>query len=150
MIGKFENLLQELGKVFNLELATDKKNACSIQIHPHLVIQLQPDETQDNLWIFCKLAETPSGKFRENILKEALKSNALPDPRPGILAYISGTNQLAIFQKYPIEILTGVRLSGLLGAFLELADSYRDAIISGHSAPLSQKPSDLPNPFGML
>lgn len=142
MIGNFESLLSELGKVLHLNLEVDKKNACSIQIHPHLIIQLQPDSSQDNLWIFCKLIETPPGKFRENILKEALKANAKPDPRPGILAYISTTNDLVLFQTYPIGILNGERLGGIVGAFLEMATSWQEAIQSGLSAPLIQQEPD--------
>lgn len=145
MITQFEELLSGLGKVFDLKLHIDKQHACSIQIHPHLVIQLQLDITQEHLWIFSKLIDLPPGKFRENILKEALKANALPDPRVGILSYLATTNQLALFQKYPLNILNGEKLSGFLGAFLEMGNSWREAISSGQSAP----PQTQRNPFGM-
>jgi len=148
MINQFEELLQDLGKVFHLDLHVDRKSACSIQIHPHFIIQLQLDASQENLYIFSKLIDTPPGKFRENILKEALKANALPDPRVGVLGYIAATNQLAIFQKYPLSLLNGNRLSGFLGAFMEMADSWREAIASGQSAPLISQ-NIASNPFGM-
>jgi hypothetical protein len=147
MIGQFEELLQALSKVFAIDLHIDRHNACSIQIQPHLIIQLQLDTSQENLWIFSKLIDTPPGKFRENILKEALKANALPDPRAGTLAYLAATNQLALFQTYPLSILNGERLGGLIGSFLELADSWRKAILSGQSSPPSQETK--PSPFGL-
>src|SRR5690242_9542948 len=93
--------------------------------------------TQESLWIFTKLIEIPPGKFRENILKEALKANALPDPRAAIFAYMAATNHLILFQKYPLEILTGERLAGLIGSFLETADRWKEAIASGQSSPNS-------------
>ncbi len=148
MIGQFEELLHELGSVFHLDLHVDRKNACSIQIHPRLIIQLQLDASQEHLWIFTKIAETPPGKFRENILKETLKANALPDPRPGFFGYIHSLNQLAQFQKYPLKILNGERLGGIIGAFLEMAESWQEAILSGQSAPIEVK-GTASNPFGL-
>lgn len=149
MINQFEELLHDLGKVFHLELHIDRHNACSIQVHPHFVIQLQLDISQENLWIFSKLIDTPPGKFRENILKEALKANALPDPRVGVLSYLAATNQLVIFQKYPLQILNGERLSGFLGAFMEMGESWREAIASGQSAPVTLRQELSSNPFGL-
>lgn len=135
MISPFEELLHELGQVFDLELHVDKQNACSIRVHNRITVQLQLDTSQESLWIFTKVAETPPGKFREEVLKEALKANAFPDPRPGIFAYIFSENQLVQFQKYPLAILNGERLSGILGAFLAFADNWQDAIQRGLSGP---------------
>lgn len=149
MITQFEELLHAIGKIFHLELQIDRQNACSIQVHPHLVIQLQLDISQENLWLFSKLIETPPGKFRENILKEAMKANALPDPRIGVLGYLLPSNQLVLFQKYPLTILNGERLSGFLGAFLEMGESWRDAIASGQSGPPEVRQEIARNPFGM-
>src|SRR5690554_6459151 len=126
MITQFEELLHDLNRFFELNLHVDKHNACSIQIHPELTIQLQLDLTQENLWVFAKLIEVPPGKFRENVLKEALKANALAEPRVGVLCYLGLKNQLALYQKYPLTILNGEKLSGFLGAFLEMANSWRE------------------------
>ncbi len=145
MTDQFEELLQQLGKVFHLALHVDKSHACSLRLHEQITIQLQLDISQENLWIFSKLIEVPPGKFRENIFREALKANALPDPRTGIFAYLANTNHLTLFQKYPLQILTGDRLAGLIGAFLEMADSWTKAIASGQSAP----PTRTTNPFGL-
>lgn len=144
MISQFEELLHELGQMFELELRIDRHNACSLQIHGRITIQLQLDTSQENLWIFSKVIETPPGKFRENILKEALKANARSDPKAGIFGYLSSTNQLILFQKYPLFILNGERLSGCVGAFLEMAESWQEAIANGQSAPLSQRQETTP------
>lgn len=148
MISRFEEILDQLGHVFELKLHVDRQNACSIQITPRLIIQLQLDISQEHLWIFTKIAETPPGKFRENILKETLKANALPDPRAGIFGYILPTNQLAQFQKYPLQILNGEILGGIIGAFLEMAEIWQEAILSGQSAPIEMKQMPT-NPFGL-
>lgn len=135
MTDRFEELLHELGKVFQLELHIDRSHACSIQMSDGLTIQLQLDVSQENLWIFSKLAEIPPGKFRENVFREALKANALPDPRTAIFGYLANTNHLALFQKYPLTILNGDRLAGLIGSFVEMAENWLKALISGKPGP---------------
>lgn len=135
MSSPFETLLKDLGQVFHLGLHTDRLHACTIQIDPHLKIQLQLDASQENLWIFSKLIELPAGKFRENILKNTLKENGQPDPRTAIFGYIAATNELAMFQKYPLNILNGESLSGIIGAFAEMGAHWIDAIANGETSP---------------
>ncbi len=147
MIDRFQELLNELGHVFNLALHIDKHHACSIQVSEHLTVQLQLDSSQENLFLFAKVVEIPPGKFRENVLRETLKANALFDPRIGIFGYLSQTNHLVLFQRYPLEMLNGERLAGLLGAFLEFGDSWRQAISNGQPAP--PNPAVSSRPFGM-
>src|SRR3990167_5179686 len=130
MASQFEELLSQLGPVFHLSLHVDKNQACSIEVHQHLIIQLQPDMAQENLFLFSKIIEIPPGKFRENVLREALKANALPDPRVGIFGYVAATNHLVLFQRYPFTMLTGERLAGLVGAFIEYGDSWHQAVSS--------------------
>lgn len=135
MIGAFEELLEGLGKNLQLTLHVDLANACSIRVKEDLIIQLAPDLSQENLWIFCKVIEIPPGKFLENVLREALKANGLPDPRAGNFGYIGTTGHLVLFQKYLFTVLNADRLSGFIGAFLEMADSWQKAIANGQTAP---------------
>lgn len=145
MTDSFSILIAELGGIFGLSLTPDKYNACSLEIPP-LTIQLELDPTQENLFIFTKIIELPPGKFRENVLAEALKMNALPDPRPGILGYIAATNHVSLHQVYPIKILNGENLAGLFGAFFDMALSWHDSIQRGQSSPSI---TTSPPPFGL-
>ena len=142
MIDRFATLLEELEKFFELSLAPDSFNACSIQIPP-LTIQMEVDESAENLLIFAKIFELPPGKFRENVLREALKANGEKDPRPAVLGYINATNHLAMHQRYPLSVLTGELLYGILGAFLELGESWASALENGN-LPLSSSQNPLP------
>lgn len=145
MTDRFEQLLFQLGPLFGLPLHPDKVGACSIAVNPHLKVQLQLDLSQEKLFFFSKIVEIPPGKFRENVLKEALKSNGLPDPLSGILAYFPITNHLILYQIYPLAILNGERLAALLSSFLEMAESWHQAIKQGQSSPALPRPP----PFGM-
>ena len=146
MTDRFAELLQELGKVFQMSLHPDKLNACSILIPPNPVIMLQLDETQEFLFLFCKVIEISPGKFRENVLCEALKANGQPDPRPGILGYIAMSNMIAVHQKFPASLMNGERLAMLIGSLLEMVNIWKTAIEHGKPGPQSEPPS-LPNPM---
>ena len=127
MSDLFQQLLTELGKIFDLSLHVDHHHACSIQISP-LIVQLQLDSSQEKILLFSKIIELPPGRFRENILLETLKSNALSDPVAGIFGYIASINHLALYQCYPLSILNGERLANFLGGFLEMAIKWHKKI----------------------
>ncbi len=145
MTDRFSELISELGKIFGLSLHPDKYNAVSISIPP-LTIQLELDPTQENLFFFTKVISLPPGKFRENVLAEALKFNNLPDPNQGIFGYIEMTNHLSLHQIYPVGILSGEKVALLFGAFFELASSWQKAIDSGQAGPPQLEKSI---PFGI-
>lgn len=144
MIDAFEDLLSQLGKILHLSLHLDKHHACSIQIREGLVVQLQLDVSQENLTLFSKVTEIPPGKFREEVLKEALKANGQADPRIGVFGYLAPTNHLVLFQRYPLFLLTGERLANLLGAFYEWVALWKEAIEKGQTSPQISAPK----PFG--
>lgn len=141
MIDPFEQILHSLGEQLGLPLHTDKNQACAIQIKHGLIVQLERDPGQERLLIASKIIEIPPGRFRENVLKEALKANALPDPRIGIFAYIAKINQLVLYQYYPFDILTAQRMMGLLGPFIQTAESWRNAIAKGSAGPQTESAS---------
>lgn len=135
MISRFEELLEELSYVFQISLHPDKIGACSLKLSDNLIIQLQLDISQENLFLFSKIIELPPGKFKENVLKEALKWNGFPDPRPGILGYLSRTTHLTLHQSYPITMLKGEELAGIIGGFLDYLKGWYQAIQTGQSSP---------------
>ena len=139
MTDPFNDLLASLGQLFGLTLHADKNNACALQIKKGLVIQLQPDERREKILLASRVVELPPGKFRENVLKEILKANAVVDPFVGIFAYVAKTNSLVLFQQYPIDILNGERLAGLILPFIEVAESWREAILAGNVCPAALK-----------
>jgi hypothetical protein len=135
MIDRFQEILHELGQVFQMTLHPDKTGSCSILIPPHPLVTLQLDETQEFLFIFSKIIEIPLGRFLENVLCEALKANGETDPRPGIFCYVALSRELAIYQKFPAAMITGERLASMIGSLLEAAGSWKVAIEQGRAKP---------------
>lgn len=150
MIDRFAELIQELGDFLQIPLHVDRNGTCTLQVHHKARIQMQVDVSGKKLWMASIAIELPPGKFRENVLKEGLKANHLPDPRPLICGYVGPNNHLAFYQAFPLEVLNGERLAGFFGAFLTETESWIQAIEQGRPAPIVTEP-DLGSsrPFGI-
>ena len=149
MLDRFDELIQGLSKEFDLPLHVDKNHACAIQIRKGLIVQLQSDAAQEKLLITCKIVEVPPGKFRENVLREALKANNSADPIVGIFSFVNQTSHLFLFQNYPFDLLNAERIASLIGPFFETAEKWKKAIESGLPGPPSPPGKIGANPFGL-
>ncbi|MCB1116766.1 MAG: CesT family type III secretion system chaperone [Chlamydiia bacterium] len=133
-MDKFQELLWDLGELIELPLHVDKNHACNLLLDEKLEVQMQMDQHEENLLICAFLADVPPGRFRENVMKDALKVNA--DYHPfGTLAFYEKKNLLILQQHLPVEKLNGEKLSQVLEQFLEEAIEWQQAINSGSSAP---------------
>jgi hypothetical protein len=139
VIDRFEETLRLFGNSLDLPLHIDKNGACAILVQG-IVIQLQPNSTQEKLIVGCKIMEINPGRFRENVLKEALKANALADPRVGIFAYIGSINTLFLFQEYPFDLLvSGERIASLVSPFIKTCADWKQAVQNGQASPLMKR-----------
>lgn len=134
-MDRFEELLKELSPELNLPLHPDRRGACKLKIDGVLEIQLECDAHQENLLIASFICDIPPGKFRENILKDALRANA-PFPSNGTLAYSERNNKLTLFSFLRMETLTGKKLVEFLAVFLDKANNWRIGVETGHTAHL--------------
>jgi hypothetical protein len=145
----FEELIHKLGEELNVPLGVDRHRACAINIHETLTVQIQLDASQEKLLIASFVADLPPGKFRENVLGEALKTNHLEDPRTAILGYLAMTNKLVLYQRYPFVLLDAKKLAEYVAGFIDYAEIWREAISRGQTSPAPIQPSIKPPPFGM-
>src|SRR5688572_26408203 len=100
----YETLLEELGEILKIKLKPDH-NTCLIEFKEGVSIQLELDKQAENLLIVCDLGEIAVGRYRENLLREALKANGLPPPRNGILACSHNGLNVCMFEMLPIKNL---------------------------------------------
>jgi hypothetical protein len=151
MTDPFEILIQQLGQSLSVPLHVDRHLACTLKVHQKLTVQLQMDSAQENLIVASFICELPPGRFRENVLCEALKSNNLPDPRTGILGFLSKTNHLTLHQFYRFASLDSEKLSMVIAGFIDYADLWREAIGLGYSSPspIFENTATPPSPFGL-
>ena len=130
-MDRFDTLLQELGQILGVPLHTDKHFMCAIQVKNRFKVQLQIDSTQEKLLMISKVGEPTAGKFREEVLKHALLANNLPSLRVGNFAYLSISNSLVLYQRYPIDLFNGEKLASQLLPFISLVEKWHDAISLG-------------------
>jgi hypothetical protein len=135
MIDKFENLLQFLSTKLDAPLKLDSNQSCYILFDDSLGIQIELDDTLENLIIFSSITEIPPGKFRENVLLNSLKENN-KYPFLVTFGYLEKTNSLAIFNFLKLSSLDNEQLLSYLQTFVELGFLYKDAISKGNLSTL--------------
>lgn len=133
-MDRFQQLLWDLGELIELPLHIDKNSACKLLLDEKLEVQLEMDSDGEKLLIGAFLGELPPGKFRENVLKDALKVNHLIHPY-STLAFMEKTNTLILYQYLMANELSGETLVEHLNVFIEEAEEWRAAITNGQSAP---------------
>lgn len=130
MMDRYSALLNELGSLIGVPLRPDASRRCKLFVNNQLPVYLEDREQREELLIASLIFEIPPGKFREVVLKEALKENNLPS-RFGCFAFSQRANQLAFFLYAPYKNLDGKKLADLLKVFLEKAFAWRKGIETG-------------------
>lgn len=131
-------LLDELGDIFNTTLYPDTVGSCHILVNKKIPIQIKIDNSGEKLLIGSFLVVLPPGKFKENILFEALRFNYFPI-RVATFGYSTKKNSLTLFHYLPLENINGTKVATYLHVFTDLAFAWKEAIESGKSAPLDFK-----------
>lgn len=131
MKSKFQELLLDLSEKLDLDidLHVDKNRACSI-LFDNVIVQLELDDTSENLIVFSSIAELASGKYREKVLLQALKANNL-FPYIAIFSFFEIDSTLAMHNFLNFNELNADILDSYLTTFVELAQKYKQAIESG-------------------
>ena len=133
-MDRFQELLNELSIQLGTSLHPDKRGACRLKMN-ELHIQLECDPKQENLLVATFICELPPGKLRENILRDALKTNG-PFPKNGTLAYSDRHNKLTLFTYLHLASLTGQKLAEFLFEFLDKANHWRAGVETGQTSQL--------------
>lgn len=133
------DLLEEFGTLLHIKIVPDENNTCVIKTKSGLRVQLEVDRSGQNLLIVSKLPELPpSGGYRENIFREALKANGMPPPRHGTFAFSKKSNSLVIFTLLNLKNLNGDKILAAFTPLLAKAQSWQDAISRGEVPTVSE------------
>jgi hypothetical protein len=145
-MNPFEQLIAALSQSLGISLQTEKGTICKLLIHESLKVQLEYEPSFERILIACFICELPPGKFREDVLKEALKANDSLT-RLGTFGYSEKNNSLAYFL-YVSEKKDANAISEILMRFAETADVWKKAIESGQLYLVTQETrSQFPSPF---
>lgn len=136
----FEDILAGLSPLVGEDLHPDVNNACVLVLNENIKIQLELDITAEFLLMASMIIDLPPGKFRENVLKSALKANNMIDQSPGILAFVVKANKLVLFDRIYTDDLTPEKLLAEITQFFHKAENWKNAIQGGNTAPLGAFP----------
>ncbi len=128
---RFGTLVEELGKVLKIKLSADSNGCCMIRYKSGIEVCLEPTADGRNVMIAIEVCEIPPGRFRENILREALKANGLPLPRKGVFAFSKKKDTLILYDQLLVEELTGEKLMDFLIPIQQKAEMWKAAISNG-------------------
>jgi len=153
MMTPFEDLIHELGAALGMPLHIDHHGACTLQMNEKIRIQIEPDTKEDKIAMAAYITELSPGKFREEVLKEALKANASTvagGSMNNILGFCARHNEFACHAYLPLRELNTEKLLPVLVSLAEYSISWLEAIQSGRHAPpgVLTKPTS-PTPFGL-
>jgi hypothetical protein len=128
-MNSFELLIQDLSTLLGIPLHAEKGYLCRLIAQGSLKVHLEHEPDLHRILIASFVCEIPPGKFREDILKEALKSNDSLD-RLGTLAYSEKNNSLAYFL-YLQEDTAPNSVSSILLGFIDTAKAWKTAVETG-------------------
>lgn len=128
----FESLLEELGHTLDIpDLRPDSNHSCLINYPDDFKVQIEMDPMGHSVMLGCDLGPIPTGRYRENLFREALKANGMPAPHHGILAFSNKTEHLVLFEYLNTQDLTGDRIADALAPFIEKAKLWKDSLAKG-------------------
>lgn len=128
---KFGNLLEELGKTLKVSLKPDKHGDCLLRFKSGVSVQLECDSTGEKLHVVSDLGQIPQGRYRENVMREALKANGLPPPRQGVFAFGKKSESLILQDTLNFDELSGEKLAEFLQLFTQKAELWKNTITRG-------------------
>jgi hypothetical protein len=149
--SQFGAILKEFESFFNTSLEPDDNNSCLINLGIGVSVQIELDR-YGMLLIGSRLGAVHMGRFRDNLIRQALKSNDMTPPSTGVLGFSQKSNQLILFTKLNPQQLNPHQIVNLLPLFVNKAKLWKEAIEKGEvpditAADTSDKPSGL---FGLI
>jgi hypothetical protein len=131
----FADLIHEFGELFGERFEPYQNRMIRFLINEHLHVQIETDGMGESLLLVCLISDLPPGRFREQVLKEALKANHLLDEQRSTLSYEEKDNQLILSLHIPTHGITAQKLLDHLLPLIKRAERWRTAIDNGHSSP---------------
>lgn len=136
----FASLVQGLETYFKCPLKLDSTGCCLVETASGLKMEFSLDRYREHFCIAARIAEIPlRGKFREDIFKTALESNAMLPQTHGIFAFSPKGNNLILFAKIPIESMTVEKLIPKIELYLANAEKWISALGRGALPSLESK-----------
>lgn len=128
--SQFGALLKEFESFFDCPLNPDDNNSCLIQLVSGVSIQIEMD--RHGMILFgSRLGSVLMGRYRENLVRQALKSNEATLPSSGVIGFSVKTNQFILFVKLNPLLLNSNQIMSVLPPFIAKATLWKESIEKG-------------------
>ena len=145
-----EQLIEKLGEILGVEeLHIDANNTCLMKLRSGVKIQVEVDPENRFVIIGTNLGNIGAGKYREDMLRQALIANGLGYPRNGILSYSRQASCIVMFERIPVKEATATEIADLIPAFDAKATVWQEAL-QGETIPDIVIPGQAPQSGGMF
>jgi len=127
----FSALCDDLGKILKIRTRPNRGNTMLIRFRTGIELRLEQAPGNNIIVATTCGKPPPTGRYRENLLREALKANGLPAPRTGFFAYSTKQEALVLSDHLPMDELSAQKLADFLGPFMQKAEMWKNAIEHG-------------------
>lgn len=131
--SQIKEVLKEFEPYFNCPLVTDEQESCLIKMSTGIEIQIEIDR-YGSVLVGCRLGSV-LGKYRDQLFKEAMKSNFLFPPSSGVFGYSQKSKNLILFMFLDPDNLKSEYINSLMTNFTAKAKVWVEAIKS-NSIPI--------------
>ncbi len=136
--SQFESLLKEFETFFKCPLQPDQNDSCLIKLGIGISIQIELNR-QGFVLMGCRLGAVPMSRYRDNLIREALKSNEATLPSTGILGFSRKSNQFILFMTLNSLLVNAELISTVMPPFIAKAKLWAEAITKGETPAVAQE-----------
>ncbi len=127
-------ILKHLSDDLKMQFQEDPTGSYSYQIDETITVQIELAKNEEDVVLGSFFAELPPGKFRENVLGNALKANYILN-EPSFFAFSEQNHKLLLYQFLPLKNLNSQKLQEDLTLFSNKALLWQEAIKNNLAAP---------------
>jgi hypothetical protein len=136
----FKELIADLSDRLGADLFPDLNNVVTLIVEKRVKFNIEADSVGEFMILGATISELPPGKFRENILKDALKANSRINVNPGVLSYLGRENTLILHTKLFIQGTSVDEIIKEMKHLTSRAKKWMDAIDEGRASPDEEIP----------
>lgn len=141
----FDRFLSKLGEAIDVDLHIDSFDGCKIAFQEGPSVQLELSMDGYSIFMVSELGELDGGRYREDLMKEALKANGLPERGPGVLAFNESNNQLMLYEQFPSDPIDPADVANKLAQFRDKAKTWSEDLEAGRVPMVHSGTSSAPS-----
>ena len=145
---EIEDVIKTLEESLDTELFLDGKKTCNILINDKITIQIELDKNTHSVVLGSPIFELPPGKFKEIVLKNALKSNFGKEKEIGILTFVPKSSVLYLYDFLPLDFLGTEQIYPFFFNFIQKAILWKENL-KNNRTPYSSIPASNGLMFGI-